>query len=253
MPPTTGNLIPIPDLAPELTSADCERSVSYHTVPLPVWVALPGKDSRDSLAHTALCPPALLALEASSRRPFVSVEVFHNVGLITEGGHHSASILSSVPVISNLVTVWQSEDPMLPCVAYDVFAWVLVRSREVWQLVLGADRTQSPSASMEALDWCQTGTWYTQRPSYPLLRHDTRNEPSGDRGGKCSKFFGSYKTQGLTVGIMCCWCTHSVCYGFHCIPSGEGRNDVFSALFMRWEAAPDSSCMISPALSHHIA
>ncbi|KAF8516526.1 hypothetical protein JB92DRAFT_2259159 [Gautieria morchelliformis] len=162
---------------------------------------------------------------------------------ITEGGHHSASILSSVPAISNLITVWQSENPRLPRVAYDAIAWVLMRSREVWQLVLGADRTQSPSASMEALDWRQTGTWYTQRPirqrpSYPLLRHDTRNEPSGNRGGKCSKFFGSYKTQGLTGGIMCCWCTHSVCYGFHCIPSGEGRNDVFSALFTRWEVAP---------------
>ena len=27
----------------------------------------------------------------------------------------------------------------------------------------------------------------------------------------------------LTGGIMCVWCTHSVCYGFHCIPLGEGH------------------------------
>jgi len=38
---------------------------------------------------------------------------------------------------------------------------------------------------------------------------------------------------------MCVWCLHSICLGFHCIPSAEGRNDVFSALYTRWEKAPD--------------
>jgi hypothetical protein len=50
---------------------------------------------------------------------------------------------------------------------------------------------------------------------------------------------------------MCVWCTHSVCFGFHCIPRGEGRNDVFSALFTRWEKAPknvvyDFTCALGP-------
>ena len=38
---------------------------------------------------------------------------------------------------------------------------------------------------------------------------------------------------------MVCWCSHSISYGFHCIPKAEGRNDVFSALYTRWEKAPD--------------
>ena len=37
---------------------------------------------------------------------------------------------------------------------------------------------------------------------------------------------------------MCAWCTHSICYGYHCIPSSEGRNDVFSAMITRWPKAP---------------
>ena len=50
---------------------------------------------------------------------------------------------------------------------------------------------------------------------------------------------------------MCVWCTHSVCYGFHCIPRGEGRNDVFSALVTRWAKAPkhvvyDFACALGP-------
>ena len=50
---------------------------------------------------------------------------------------------------------------------------------------------------------------------------------------------------------MCVWCTHSVCYGFHCIPRGEGRNDVFSALITRWAKPPkrvvyDFACALGP-------
>ena len=39
-----------------------------------------------------------------------------------------------------------------------------------------------------------------------------------------------YGQRRLTGGIMCAWCTHSICYGFHRIPRGEGRKDVFSAI-----------------------
>lgn len=50
---------------------------------------------------------------------------------------------------------------------------------------------------------------------------------------------------------MACWCTHSICYGFHCIPVGEGRNDVFSAMITRWPKAPkrviyDFACALGP-------
>lgn len=50
---------------------------------------------------------------------------------------------------------------------------------------------------------------------------------------------------------MAFWCTHGVSYGFHCIPRGEGRNDVFSALYTRWPEAPeaviyDFACALGP-------
>lgn len=50
---------------------------------------------------------------------------------------------------------------------------------------------------------------------------------------------------------MALWCTHGICLGFHCIPLGEGRNDVFAALLTRWKTAPkyviyDFACALAP-------
>lgn len=89
------------------------------------------------------------------------------------------------------------------------------------------------------------------RPKYPHLRYDTRQESGANRGAKCSKFYRKYGESRLTGGIMGVWCRHSVCYGFHCIPSGEGRNDVFSAIYTRWPVAPkrivyDFACALGP-------
>jgi hypothetical protein len=89
------------------------------------------------------------------------------------------------------------------------------------------------------------------RPQYPQLRHDMQNDSGGNRGTKCSKYYSTYGEQRLTGGIMCAWCTHSVCYGFHCIPKGEGRNDVFSAILTHWPIAPrtvvyDFACALAP-------
>lgn len=92
------------------------------------------------------------------------------------------------------------------------------------------------------------------RPEYPNLKHDRLKEASGNVGQKranCSKYYSQYSENRLTGGIMCVWCPHSICYGFHCIPKGEGRNDVFSALYTRWKVAPkrviyDFACALGP-------
>lgn len=76
------------------------------------------------------------------------------------------------------------------------------------------------------------------RPSYPALKEELRDSASEQKGG-CRKFYSTYSSKRLTGGIMVCWCTHSVSYGFHSIPVGEGRNDVFSAIYTRWTKAPD--------------
>ena len=94
-------------------------------------------------------------------------------------------------------------------------------------------------------------TQIRHRPHYPHLRNDLRNDNGGNRGAKCSKYYSTYGEQRLTGGIMCVWCTHCVCYGFHCIPQGEGCNDVFSAILTRWPKAPrtvvyDFACALGP-------
>jgi hypothetical protein len=38
---------------------------------------------------------------------------------------------------------------------------------------------------------------------------------------------------------MAIWCPHLVCLGFHKIPKAEGRNDVFSALYVYFKKAPE--------------
>lgn len=91
------------------------------------------------------------------------------------------------------------------------------------------------------------------RPQYPALKEDTKSTKDGglEAKGGCRKFYSTYSAKRLTGGIMVAWCTHSISYGFHCIPVGEGRNDVFSALYTRWEKAPsvvvyDFACALGP-------
>lgn len=101
----------------------------------------------------------------------------------------------------------------------------------------------------------QSGCCYSMpqiqhRPTYPQLKHDKVPEGS-NRGAGCGKYYSQYKEQRLTGGIMCAQCTHSICYGFHCIPKGEGRNDVFSAMITRWPTPPkkviyDFACALGP-------
>ncbi|KAF9002372.1 hypothetical protein BDQ17DRAFT_1390786 [Cyathus striatus] len=58
------------------------------------------------------------------------------------------------------------------------------------------------------------------------------------------KYYAQYSPQRLTRGIMAAWCTHSICYGFHSMPSSEGHDDVFSALYTRWRVPPKQTKFI---------
>jgi hypothetical protein len=91
------------------------------------------------------------------------------------------------------------------------------------------------------------------QPKYPGLKHNSRADSGGNRGMKSSKYYSQYREKWLTGGIMAAWCSHSVCYSFHCIPKGKGCNDVFSAMYTCWKTPPKSSSMTSPACSGHIA
>lgn len=89
------------------------------------------------------------------------------------------------------------------------------------------------------------------RPSYPKLPHDQKAEKVNKNKEKCSKYYDSYGAKHLTGGIMVAWCPDSIAYGFHLIPNAEGRNDVFSAMYTRWEEPPevivyDFACALGP-------
>lgn len=95
----------------------------------------------------------------------------------------------------------------------------------------------------------QRGCYYglpsiRRRPNYVGVDEVDSVKKSG-----CSKSFAQFS--GISGGCMVLWCPHRVALGFHVIPSAEGRNDVFSAIFTRWPTAPavicyDFACALQP-------
>ncbi|KAK4696957.1 hypothetical protein P7C70_g8291, partial [Phenoliferia sp. Uapishka_3] len=96
--------------------------------------------------------------------------------------------------------------------------------------------------------WRNTGSSYLQpkvrtRPLYPKFAGDGGVASKADKAREgdippCTKLYNTYTKATQSGGVMALWCTHSINYGFHFIPRGEGRNDVFSAIFSHWPTAP---------------
>jgi hypothetical protein len=89
-----------------------------------------------------------------------------------------------------------------------------------------------------------------RRPFYSDLEKQD-NEEAFDRNADrlCQKFYDTFQRK--TGGICVFWCPHGVAVGFHLIPTGEGRNDVFSAIYCHWQNAPkvlvyDFACQLHP-------
>lgn len=107
--------------------------------------------------------------------------------------------------------------------------------------------------SLCSVRYRRTGTYYGAtpkrlRPQYPYLYEGTEVEEQHADKSPCEKAFQSYNK--LTGGVMCIWCRHRICVGFHIIESGESRNDVFSPIFTRWTKAPktivyDFACQLA--------
>ncbi|KAK0551373.1 hypothetical protein OC844_006580 [Tilletia horrida] len=92
-----------------------------------------------------------------------------------------------------------------------------------------------------------------QRPQYPNLK-ETRKGAAAQEGSEdastCNKFYADYMKPRRTGGIMALWCRHAIAVGFHCMPSAEGRDDVFSALLTHWPSPPrvvvyDFACQLA--------
>ncbi|KAK4698664.1 hypothetical protein P7C70_g7609, partial [Phenoliferia sp. Uapishka_3] len=96
--------------------------------------------------------------------------------------------------------------------------------------------------------WRETGSSYLMpkirtRPLYSKFAGDggVASRAEKKREGDippCTKLYNTYTKASQSGGVMALWCTHSINYGFHFIPRGEGRNDVFSAIFSHWPTAP---------------
>ncbi|KAH6917652.1 hypothetical protein BKA70DRAFT_1487785 [Coprinopsis sp. MPI-PUGE-AT-0042] len=159
----------------------------------------------------------------------------------------------SIPAVFRVLEKGVPIDSVLP-----VLHWLEERARSVLSLLLVE---QAPLGSNvveeEALDWKETGCLYSMpplrvRPKYPKLRHDQQRETSKPKElERCGKYFLTYGERRLTGGIMVAWCSHSICYGFHCISESEGRDDVFAAMVTRWPKPPervvyDFACALGP-------
>ncbi|KAJ7589287.1 hypothetical protein C8J56DRAFT_1048926 [Mycena floridula] len=135
--------------------------------------------------------------------------------------------------------------------------WLELRATTAYaDLVAKHEGPLPEQQKLEEETWKKTGCCYSMpqlrhRPRYPRIKNDQRYGGSEKRGGNCSKYYARYGKNGLTGGIMAPWCTHSIAYGFHCIPIGEGRNDVFAAMVTQWPKAPemvvyDFACALGP-------
>ncbi|KAF6755499.1 hypothetical protein DFP72DRAFT_811750 [Ephemerocybe angulata] len=147
-----------------------------------------------------------------------------------------------------------------------VLRWVEGEVRELLRSMMTETPLQMANPAGLPTDvnaWKSTGCFYSLpiirfRPIYPHLekeslkrKEEMEQEAAGKRGDRCGKYYSQYGERRLTGGIMVCWCTHSICYGFHCIPRSEGRDDVFSAMVTRWPIAPkrvvyDFACALGP-------
>ncbi|KAK4694754.1 hypothetical protein P7C70_g8682, partial [Phenoliferia sp. Uapishka_3] len=104
-------------------------------------------------------------------------------------------------------------------------------------------------------DWRVTGSSYGQpkirlRPKYPNIDKAPREKAAPDERS-CQKHYDAFGKGRLTGGVLALWCTHGYCLGWHAIPFGEGRNDVFAAIFSHWNEAPwviiyDFACSLAP-------
>lgn len=125
-------------------------------------------------------------------------------------------------------------------------------------------------------EWKSTGACYYKqyrgRPYYGRFKEVGSSGMSGFRWGRdeqgkagakadkegaeeqdpqCQKYYSNYTESRQTGGLMVFWCKHETSVGFHLIPKGEGRNDVFSAVFRHFSKAPsvlvyDFACALGP-------
>ncbi|KAG2009480.1 hypothetical protein CC2G_012413 [Coprinopsis cinerea AmutBmut pab1-1] len=189
------------------------------------------------------------------------LQFVNNVGLtairsfLANPTRERSTVILSIPALYKLVHAREDILGLVP-----IMEWIEGRAASVLDALKVEDPLPRVQDGIEGIvsqeDWKQTGCLYSMprirdRPKYPKLRGDQLRDKSSKRGDKCGKYFTQYGEQRLTGGLMVAWCTHGICYGFHCIAQSEGRDDVFSAMVTRWPVAPkrvvyDFACSLGP-------
>ena len=152
----------------------------------------------------------------------------------------------------------------IPQELLNIVGWLCRRAHQVYaRLSQHTPPMPDPSSIPPSEGHLVTGVCYGSpavrvRPKYEYLPDDSALEDklqdlaerrTGDT--MCAKYYDTYRKPGLVGGLMVLWCRHSICVGFHIIPTCEGRNDVFSALYTHWPTAPkvvvyDFACQLAP-------
>lgn len=193
---------------------------------------------------------------------FVPKRTWPSLELLSQGDELAARVLQQeVPALGE-VAVWEQQHGGLTTTIKNLAKWLITRGTDVRaSLPQHAPDDPDDSLALDDENAMDTGVFYGRkrvrvRPEYPLLTHDAAIDRSTLQteeaaGIGCSKYYESYGRRGFTGGVMGCWCPHLVCLGFHLIRKGEGRNDVFSALYCYWEKAPkyvvyDFACALAP-------
>ena len=153
---------------------------------------------------------------------------------------------------------------IIPQALLDTARWLYYRAHHVYaQLSQHTPAAPNPLTVPPSEGHLVTGVCYGSpavriRPKYAHIPEDSALEDklqdlaerkTGDT--TCGKYYDTYRKQGLVGGLMVLWCRHSICVGFHVIPTSEGRNDVFSAIYAHWPTAPkvvvyDFACQLAP-------
>lgn len=171
-----------------------------------------------------------------------------------------------VPVIGNILNIIASLGVVIPQELVAIAGWLAGGSFEVFAK-LSQHSPPAPNLIVSPSDSLVTGVCYGSpplrvRPAYKNLVDDGLSKDRlrnigtahGTPDGECGKYYETYRKAGLVSGLMVLWCRHSICVGFHIIPTCEGRNDVFSALYRQWPTAPkvvvyDFACQLAPIVS----
>lgn len=154
----------------------------------------------------------------------------------------------------------------VPQVLVDTARWLYLQTLQVFEhLSQHTPPPPNPLSIPPSEGYLVTGVCYSSpsvrtHPKYPYLPNDNMLEDklqdlttcnADTHDSTCGKYYSTYKKPGLVGGLMVLWCHHSICIGFHIIPTCEGQNDVFSALYTHWPTALkvviyDFACQLAP-------